>query len=63
MSDEIDQELDTWYNFLDKFSIDQGAAGAEVTALDRIFGENASEEIQLLKEQILDAVNTGKEFR
>lgn len=62
MSDEIDRELDTWYNFLDKFSIDQGASGAEVTALDRIFGENASEEIQLIKEQILDAVSTGKDF-
>lgn len=62
MSDEIDEELDTWYNFLDKFSIDQGASGAEVTALDRIFGENASEELQTLKEQILDTVNSGKEF-
>jgi hypothetical protein len=62
MSDEIDKELDTWYNFLDKFSIEQGASGAEVTALDRIFGENASEEIQLIKEQILDAVSTGKDF-
>lgn len=62
ISDEIDKELDAWYNFLDKFSIDQGASGAEVTALDRIFGENASEEIQLLKEQILDAVSAGKDF-
>lgn len=62
VSDEIDKELDTWNNFLDKMSIDQGASGAEVTALDRIFGENASEEIQLLKDQILDAVQSGKEF-
>lgn len=62
ISDEIDKELDTWYNFLDKLSIDQGASGAEVTALDRIFGENASEEIQLIKSQILDAINTGKDF-
>lgn len=62
MSDEIDKELNTWYNFLDKFSIQQGASGAEVTALDRIFGENASEEIQSLKKQIVDAINTGKDF-
>ena len=62
VSDEIDRELDTWYNFLDKFSIDQGASGAEVTALDRIFGENSSEELQSLKEKILDAVSAGKEF-
>jgi len=62
VSDEIDAELDTWNNFLDKFSIDQGASGSEVTALDRIFGENASEEIQVIKEQILEAVKTGKDF-
>jgi hypothetical protein len=62
ISDEIDKELDTWYNFLDKLSIAEGASGAEVTALDRIFGENASEEIQTLKEQIIDAVNSGKDF-
>lgn len=62
VSDEIDKELDAWYNFLDKLSIDQGASGSEVTALDRIFGENASEEIQTIKEQIVDAVASGKEF-
>ena len=62
VSDEIDAELDTWYNFMDKFSIEQGAAGAKATALDRIFGENASEDVQALKEQILDTVNTGKDF-
>ena len=60
--EEINKELDAWYNFLDKFSIDQGASGAEATALDRIFGENASEEIQILKEQILDAVSAGRDF-
>lgn len=58
----FDDELNDWYNFLDKFSVDQGASGAEVTALDRIFGENASEEIQSIKEQILEAINTGKDF-
>ena len=62
VSDEIDAELDTWNNFLDKFSIGQGASGSEVTALDRIFGENASDEIQAIKEQILEAVKTGKDF-
>lgn len=61
-SDEINKELDTWYNFLDKFSIDQGASGSEATALDRIFGENASEEIKLIKTQIEDAVSSGKDF-
>lgn len=62
VSEEIDNELNTWYNFLDKLSIDQGASGAEVTALDRIFGENASKEIQLLKTQILEAISAGEEF-
>ena len=61
-SNEIDKELDAWYNFMDKLSISEGASGAEVTALDRIFGENASEEIQLIKEQILDSVAAGDDF-
>ncbi len=59
---EVDKELDAWYNFLDKFSIEQNAAGAKDTALDRIFGDNASNEIQLIEKQILDAVNAGEEF-
>ena len=62
VSDEIDKELDTWYNFLDKLSISEGASGAEVTALDRIFGENASEEIQSIKEQVLKTIDAGQEF-
>ena len=61
-SDEIDAELDAWNAFLDKFSIDQGAADAKATALDRIFGENASEEIQTIKKQILDAIKAGEDF-
>lgn len=60
--EEINKELDAWYNFLDKFSIEQKASGAEVTALDRIFGENASEEIQSIKEQIMDAIKSGEDF-
>ena len=62
VSDEIDKELDTWYNFLDKFAIEQGASGAEVSALDRIFGENASKEIKEIKKQIRDASRAGKDF-
>ena len=62
MSDELDQELNTWYNFLDKLSISQRASGSEVTALDRIFGENASKEIQDIRAQIQESVKTGKEF-
>ena len=60
--EEINKELDTWYNFLDKFSIDQGASGAEVTALDRIFGENADKEIQTIRDQILEAIESGEDF-
>ena len=62
ISDNIDKELDEWNNFLDKLSISQGASGSEVTALDRIFGENASEEIQTIKTQILDAIGAGEDF-
>lgn len=59
---DIDKELDAWNNFLDKFSISEKVSGAEVTALDRIFGENATDEIQSIKKQIEDAIRTGKEF-
>lgn len=62
VSDELDQELNTWYNFLDKLSVDQGASGSEVTALDRIFGENASKEIQDIRDQIEKSVDEGQEF-
>ena len=62
MSDEIDKELDTWNQFLDKFAIDQNASGAKATALDRIFGENASDEIKAIKAEIKEAVVTGKDF-
>lgn len=60
--EEINKELDAWYNFLDKFSIDQEASGAEVTALDRIFGENADKEIQTIRDQILEAIESGEDF-
>ena len=62
MSDDIDKELDTWYNFLDKLSVAEKASGAKDTALDRIFGENASEEIQLIKDEILKTIGAGQEF-
>lgn len=61
-TEEERKAMQEFYNQRDKWAITSGAQGAEVTALDRIFGENASEEIQLLKEQILDAVAVGKDF-
>lgn len=61
-SEEIDQKLDEWNNFLDMMSIDQKATDAKKTALDRIFGDNASDEIQTIKKQILDAISAGEDF-
>jgi hypothetical protein len=61
-SEEIDNKLNEWYNFLDKMSIDKDAPGAKTTALDRIFGEHADKEIQGIKEQILNAAKSGEEF-
>ena len=62
LSAELQAELDAWNNFMDKFSISQEASGAKATALDRIFGENASEDIQDIKAQILEAVESGEDF-
>lgn len=60
--DVINKELDEWYNFLDKFAVEKEASGAKDNALDRIFGENASEEIQGIRDQILEAIENGEEF-
>ena len=51
-SEALDRELDTWYNFLDKMNIDQNGAGAKANALDRIFGENASDEVKAFRKEI-----------
>jgi hypothetical protein len=60
-SDALDEELDAWNNFLDKINIEQNGAGAKVNAIDRIFGENASDEVKAFKKEIdkaLDEDNT-----
>ena len=60
-SDALDRELDAWNNFLDKMNIDtlDGVAksGAKVNALDRIFGENASDEVKAFKEEVNKALD------
>ena len=58
-SAELDQELDTWYNFLDKFSIQELGKDAKVNALDRIFGENASATLQAFREEMESTVAIG----
>lgn len=62
-SEALDRELDTWYNFLDKMNVDQNGAVAKVNALDRIFGENASDEIKEFKKEIDKVIkNSDDEF-
>ena len=58
-SEELDQELDRWYNFLDKFSIQELGKDAKVNALDRIFGENASATLQAFREEMESTVAIG----
>ena len=57
-SKAMDKELDAWNNFLDKMNIEQNGAGAKVNALDRIFGENASDEIKAFREEIDKALES-----
>lgn len=59
-SAELDNELDTWYNFLDKFNIDQGGQDAKVNAIERLFGENASEEVQWFAEEMKNVAAIGE---
>lgn len=61
-------EIDEYYDMIDAMRVDlweegsEGGKDAKYSALDRIFGENASEEIQTIKEQIEKAMESGEEF-
>lgn len=61
-TEEERKAMQEFYNQRDKWAITSGAQGAEVTALDRIFGENASEEIQAIEDQITEAIENGEAF-
>lgn len=60
--------IDEYYDMVDAMRVDlweegsEGGKDAKYSALDRIFGKNASEEIQKIKEQIENAMESGEEF-
>ena len=61
----LDQELDNYYNFLDKLNIKESEEGldggkdARATAIERIFGENASAEVQMFREEMENTAAIG----
>lgn len=59
-SAEMDKALDEWNTFRDKFLIDQGSQDAEVNALDRLFGEDASEIVKVYRDKIKSDIKNGK---
>ena len=61
-TDDQKNTANHYAELLDKYAIAMKTSGAKDNALDRIFGENANEEIQGIKEQILEAVDTSKDF-
>ena len=58
-SDAMDKELDAWNNFLDKMNIEQNGVDAKVNALDRIFGENASDEVKEFRKEVEKVIKDG----
>lgn len=52
ISDEINAELNDWYYFMDKFSIKNGAKDAKQTAINRLFGEGASEAVKEARKEL-----------
>ena len=61
-SAQIDKELDDWYNFVDKMAIQENASGAKTNAIDRLFGANATADLQNFKDDMMYAAEIGKAF-
>lgn len=55
-----DEALDEWYNFVDKISIENGSQGAVKNALDRLFGEDASEVVKAYRNKIKNDIENGE---
>ena len=59
-SAEMDAALDEWNTFRDKFLIDQGSKDAKANALDRLFGEDADEVVQVYRDKIKGDIQNGE---
>ena len=53
---EEQEKMKEYADWLDKYSISMGTTGAKTNALDRIFGEEADQELKNIKQQIQDIV-------
>lgn len=65
-SEAMDRELDAWYNFMDKMNISGqfdgvAKAGAKANAIERLFGKNASQDVQDFREEIEELIEAGDE--
>jgi chromosome segregation ATPase len=59
-TDEQKKTMMEYADWLDKYSISMGADGAKSNAISRIFGEEASDDVKHLKEDIEDAMAAAK---
>ena len=60
--ERLRNEMNEFYDTRDKWLIQSGAVNAKSNAISRIFGENASQELQDIKKEIQDAMKAGEEF-
>lgn len=61
-TEEQRQEIQDFYDTQDQWAIQSGGANAKTNALNRIFGEHASDEIKKIKEEIEAAMKAGEDF-
>ena len=58
-SEQIDKKLDEFNNFRDKFLVQERSSGAKANAIDRLFGANATSDLQNFKEDMIHAAEIG----
>lgn len=59
---ELRNEMNEFYDIQDKWAIQSSGANAKTNAISRIFGENASPELQNIKKEIESALKAGEDF-
>lgn len=61
-SPEDRKEMMEYADWLDKYNISMGTAGAKSNAIARIFGDEASDELKNIKTKIEEAAKVGNDF-
>jgi hypothetical protein len=60
-TEEQKTEVNAWDDQMDAYAIQSKSKNAKTNALDRIFGENAEQELKDIKEKVIEALETGED--